>query len=114
MTNKNELNEKELNEVSGGYNEVNNPFRQQYPNKINKDNISNYINQTLYFDCLRPNDTSLPPYSWILGLLLNIYEKSSSCGNTLMAKVKVINAGGCTINENPTEISLDTYNAYTD
>lgn len=106
MTEKKELNNEELNQVSGGaygYEK----YRKQYTIKIDKKDIENYIGQNLYFDF-----SSVDDYHWVCGTLVDSYEKSHGCGTTRIAKIAVIEACGYLGSSSTQELSIDSWRVY--
>lgn len=118
MTDKNQLNNEELNKVSGGTLKCNsNSYENEYTHKIDKYDTVNYIGQDLLFKSVtteRYNNQTIDKKSFVFGTLVDSYEKEKSCGTTRTAKVYVKYSSGCvTFNCNAnTELSLDKWGAY--
>lgn len=104
MTDK-ERNEKELDNVNGGYFEFQ-KYRRVYKNKLDKYDTVNYIGQNLYFD--RASEY----YKWVFGTITDSYERSWGCGKTIRtAKVTVIDSEDYSSNAK-IELDLDCWKAY--
>lgn len=109
MSNKKELNEKETNEVSGGvFIDITDPYKDTYTHELDKYETVNYIGKTLYFD-----KGGKFNYQWVLGTLINSYEKDTACGTERTAIVKVENSRNLMFERfSEIELSLDDWTAH--
>lgn len=118
MTNKNDLNQKQLDKVSGGFSinaEGEKKYRDEYTIEIDQYDTVNYIGQNLYFSYYNklPKGNGIRYiHNWIYGTLLDSYEKSFECGTKRTGKVQVIESGGDDPEHGLTEIYLDTWKTY--
>lgn len=108
MTNKQELNEKELEQISGGSSV--DDYKKEYPNKLDKYETANHIGEELFFVAYTSVDSSVI-CEWIIGTLLNSYEKESGCGTIRTATVSV-NQSNVNSYRGSKDISLDKWTAY--
>lgn len=117
MTNKNEIDYDELEQVTGGRLEKNEKqYHDRYTRRLDKYDTENYIGQNLYFlydyDRGNTNGQSCSTHTFIFGTLIDSYEKPETCGTTRTAKVSVIISEGNDAKSGTVDISLDTWKVY--
>lgn len=119
MTEKNQLNNEDLNQVSGGgLREMKNGYANEYTRKLDKYETANYIGQDLLFKYkdIKPMNGQMVTFeAMVFGTLVDSYEKSNEdCGTTRTFIVKVLEYGGSYtfMDYRNTELSSDDWTAF--
>lgn len=112
MTNKQELNNEELEKVSGGNFEYEN-YSRQYPNRIKADDVINHTGKNVL---ITKPFFSGKTYSmdWIVGTLRSVYEESSGCSTHKVAQVSVIDSYYPEYKSGTHEYKVDDWCFYTE